>query len=112
MQLDLGGMLAALEKQQQQQHASHAKPSSRPVVFSGGHLSPQQGLRTAPQRPLCPRSIRTEQSLLLGDMVQKSRGYSPHRRKQTQMSREGVSASQDNMLRVLSQIYLNMIYKD
>lgn len=36
VQLDLGGMLAALEKQQQQQHASHAKPSSRPVVFSVG----------------------------------------------------------------------------
>lgn len=35
MQLDLGGMLAALEKQQ---HAPHAKPSSRPVVFSGRHL--------------------------------------------------------------------------
>ncbi|XP_021071081.1 selenocysteine insertion sequence-binding protein 2 isoform X2 [Mus pahari] len=34
VQLDLGGMLAALEKQQQQ--ASHAKPSSRPVVFSVG----------------------------------------------------------------------------
>ncbi|CAO2596046.1 Selenocysteine insertion sequence-binding protein 2 [Lemmus lemmus] len=33
VQLDLGGMLAALEKQQ---HASHAKPSSRPVVFSVG----------------------------------------------------------------------------
>uniref|UniRef100_A0A8C6GKH7 SECIS binding protein 2 n=1 Tax=Mus spicilegus TaxID=10103 RepID=A0A8C6GKH7_MUSSI len=36
VQLDLGGMLAALEKQQQQQQASHAKPSSRPVVFSVG----------------------------------------------------------------------------
>lgn len=35
MQLDLGGMLAALEKQQ---HAPHAKPSSRPVVFSGRYL--------------------------------------------------------------------------
>ncbi|XP_075825762.1 selenocysteine insertion sequence-binding protein 2 isoform X1 [Microtus pennsylvanicus] len=33
VQLDLGGMLAALEKQQ---HAPHAKPSSRPVVFSVG----------------------------------------------------------------------------
>ncbi|XP_040611906.1 selenocysteine insertion sequence-binding protein 2 isoform X2 [Mesocricetus auratus] len=33
VQLDLGGMLAALEKQQQ---VPHAKPSSRPVVFSVG----------------------------------------------------------------------------
>ncbi|GAB1298184.1 SECIS-binding protein 2 [Apodemus speciosus] len=33
VQLDLGGMLAALEKQQ---HGPHAKPSSRPVVFSVG----------------------------------------------------------------------------
>ncbi|XP_021509985.1 selenocysteine insertion sequence-binding protein 2 isoform X2 [Meriones unguiculatus] len=33
VQLDLGGMLAALEKQQQ---APRAKPSSRPVVFSVG----------------------------------------------------------------------------
>ncbi|XP_052013117.1 selenocysteine insertion sequence-binding protein 2 isoform X1 [Apodemus sylvaticus] len=33
VQLDLGGMLAALEKQQ---HAPHTKPSSRPVVFSVG----------------------------------------------------------------------------
>ncbi|XP_051027283.1 selenocysteine insertion sequence-binding protein 2 [Acomys russatus] len=33
VQLDLGGMLAALEKQQ---HSTHAKPSSRPVVFSVG----------------------------------------------------------------------------
>ncbi|KAL6037976.1 hypothetical protein STEG23_018675 [Scotinomys teguina] len=33
VQLDLGGMLAALEKQQ---HAPRAKPSSRPVVFSVG----------------------------------------------------------------------------
>ncbi|KAL1785047.1 selenocysteine insertion sequence-binding 2 [Sigmodon hispidus] len=33
VQLDLGGMLAALEKQQ---HAPNAKPSSRPVVFSVG----------------------------------------------------------------------------
>ncbi|XP_031215419.1 selenocysteine insertion sequence-binding protein 2 isoform X6 [Mastomys coucha] len=33
VQLDLGGMLAALEKQQ---HAPHSKPSSRPVVFSVG----------------------------------------------------------------------------
>ncbi|XP_008852807.1 selenocysteine insertion sequence-binding protein 2 isoform X2 [Nannospalax galili] len=33
VQLDLGGMLAALEKQQ---YALHAKPSSRPIVFSVG----------------------------------------------------------------------------
>uniref|UniRef100_A0A8D2D461 SECIS binding protein 2 n=1 Tax=Sciurus vulgaris TaxID=55149 RepID=A0A8D2D461_SCIVU len=33
VQLDLGGMLAALEKKQ---HAQHAKQSSRPVVFSVG----------------------------------------------------------------------------
>uniref|UniRef100_A0A8C7BC98 SECIS binding protein 2 n=1 Tax=Neovison vison TaxID=452646 RepID=A0A8C7BC98_NEOVI len=33
VQLDLGGMLAALEKKQ---HAQSAKPSSRPVVFSVG----------------------------------------------------------------------------
>ncbi|XP_028719639.1 selenocysteine insertion sequence-binding protein 2 isoform X2 [Peromyscus leucopus] len=33
VQLDLGGMLAVLEKQQ---HAPHAKPSSKPVVFSVG----------------------------------------------------------------------------
>lgn len=32
MQLDLGGMLAALEKKQ---HSQSVKPSSRPVVFSG-----------------------------------------------------------------------------
>ncbi|XP_040127392.2 selenocysteine insertion sequence-binding protein 2 isoform X6 [Ictidomys tridecemlineatus] len=33
VQLDLGGMLAALEKKQ---HAQHAKQSSRPIVFSVG----------------------------------------------------------------------------
>lgn len=42
MQLDLGGMLAALEKKQ---HSQSAKPSSRPVVFSGkcSFSSPRDG---------------------------------------------------------------------
>lgn len=35
MQLDLGGMLTALEKKQ---HSQNAKQSSRPVVFSGKRL--------------------------------------------------------------------------